>query len=241
MPHTLIFLPGLGFKSNVWDKVVNLLPKDNNKYIKQDIQEYCTKCPYTHRVLNFDTYPVYLNHLLKTQDIQAPFTLVGHSLGGAIAACYAAKYPNKVSSLVLVSTPLGVSRNKVPLVYKASAKYVNQHEIAHTTAKKVIKALDLDTKHDLLGFISNGNMKAATSCYLDVFKYDFEPIVNKIKCPTLLVYGLEDHITFKHVSGTFLYDRFKTKKIVGIKEGHSIPTNSPEILAREITEFIPLK
>ena len=47
-----------------------------------------------------------LHELLAAADVQGPFVLVGHSLGGTFDVLYARTYPDEVSGLVVVDSPL---------------------------------------------------------------------------------------------------------------------------------------
>jgi pimeloyl-ACP methyl ester carboxylesterase len=46
-----------------------------------------------------------LHHLLEVAGVQAPYVLVGHSLGGVFALLYARTYPQQVAGMVLVDSP----------------------------------------------------------------------------------------------------------------------------------------
>ena len=54
-----------------------------------------------------DFFVAQLNDLLSDQKVKTPFTLLGYSMGGAIAAAYAARFPDRIHKLVLV-TPAGM-------------------------------------------------------------------------------------------------------------------------------------
>ena len=54
-----------------------------------------------------------LHDLLAAADISGPFVLVGHSLGGAFDVLYARTFPDEVSGLVLVDSPLPPNRDLV--------------------------------------------------------------------------------------------------------------------------------
>ena len=47
-----------------------------------------------------------LHDLLSAADVPSPYVLVGHSLGGALNVLYARTYPDAVSGLVVVDSPL---------------------------------------------------------------------------------------------------------------------------------------
>ena len=46
---------------------------------------------------------------IRSLRLQAPFVLVGHSLGSLLSARFAAQYPEQVSRLVLVSPPVYIA------------------------------------------------------------------------------------------------------------------------------------
>jgi pimeloyl-ACP methyl ester carboxylesterase len=50
----------------------------------------------------FDTFAEILNQLIIRIDVNGPLTLIGHSMGGYVALAFAARYPEKVTSLILM-------------------------------------------------------------------------------------------------------------------------------------------
>ena len=54
-----------------------------------------------------------LHDLLAAADIPEPFVLVGHSLGGSLDVLYARTYPDDVSGLVVIDSPLPPNRDLV--------------------------------------------------------------------------------------------------------------------------------
>jgi pimeloyl-ACP methyl ester carboxylesterase len=62
--------------------------------------------------------------------LRAPFVLVGHSMGSLIAARYAARFPGKVSKVVLVSPPIYVAPTELgdPLRRAAMSAYLKAYE-----------------------------------------------------------------------------------------------------------------
>ena len=52
-----------------------------------------------------------LHDLLAAADVPGPYVLVGHSLGGAFDVLYARTYPDEVSGLVVVDSPLPPNRD----------------------------------------------------------------------------------------------------------------------------------
>lgn len=57
-----------------------------------------------------DFFTSHLDELLENQGVSGPVTLVGYSMGGAIAAAYAAAYPAKVKQAILIA-PAGMGHD----------------------------------------------------------------------------------------------------------------------------------
>ena len=54
----------------------------------------------------FDQFALVINELLYNLAISEKISIIGHSMGGYAALAFAAKYPEKISSLVLMHSPL---------------------------------------------------------------------------------------------------------------------------------------
>ena len=61
-----------------------------------------------------DFFVTQLEELLADQGVEGPVTLVGYSMGGAIAAAYAARYPDRLRELVLIA-PAGLGHDLGPV------------------------------------------------------------------------------------------------------------------------------
>ena len=60
-----------------------------------------------------------LGALLDHLGIEAPVTLLGYSMGGAIATCFAAEHPGRIARLILLA-PAGMSYAPAPLLARAA-------------------------------------------------------------------------------------------------------------------------
>ena len=98
----VILLHGYGGNSFTWIPLINRLPATTKVYAL-DLRG-CGDSTFKNPFYSFDDVAEDLKHFVNVIGIKHIRCLVGHSIGGAIAMCYAAKNPAKVQSLVLVNS-----------------------------------------------------------------------------------------------------------------------------------------
>jgi pimeloyl-ACP methyl ester carboxylesterase len=105
-----------------------------------------------------------LHTLLSAAQIQAPYVLVGHSMGGLIARVYAAQYPNEVAGMVLVDA----THEDTTLLFQG--KLARMRELAKDTVIPVPQTMQSSppkppTAEDIEQFQSNQRSQLpVTSC-----------------------------------------------------------------------------
>lgn len=145
--------------------------------------------------------------------IDGKINLCGLSLGGILALNYALDFPGKVNSLILIGTPY-----KVPRVM-----FRIQNIIFKFLPKSLFESMAFNKKDT---FILGKTMK----------NLDFSNRVQNIKCPTLIICGEKDNANIK--SAHYLAENIENAKLEIMKNtGHIINEESPEELAKTLTEF----
>ncbi|MEK7595802.1 MAG: alpha/beta fold hydrolase [Patescibacteria group bacterium] len=237
---TFVFIPGLGYKSSLWNEVQRSL-SGNFSSASLDIAEFDSL--YKDTRLNFDTYPAYLKDLIARLGIPKPFGLVGHSLGGLISLKYAARYPSEVDSLTLISTPLKVRDFKIPLIYRLLAGLGSKFYFADSLVKTLLSFEDVfPTSYGLSGYFDIGEFLKESStwsvckCYNELFTHDFSEIIKNVKIPVTLYYGRSDkHLI--NIGGTGLYKTFKKKRIFAVNCNHCIPKHFPNVIVKGLEAY----
>jgi len=96
----------------IWDRQVDALHKAGFRTLRFDRYG----AGYSDRIDTAYTWELLVNQvaeLLDTLNIPQPINVVGRSLGGRTAACFAAQYPDRVDKLVIVSAALMTPKNQI--------------------------------------------------------------------------------------------------------------------------------
>ena len=192
----ILLLHGLGGYASKWHDVTEIL-SGYYRVIAPDMVGYgLSDKPVADYTPDF--FVEFVDRFIRATDIGRPH-IVGASLGGQVAAMFAAKHRQSMSKLVLVS-PAGVMRRSTPALdaYIMAAMYPRPHSVAH--ALMLMEGSGKQPSPRLVSsFIDNmkrPNAKMAFMSSLLCFKNsaNVTSYLKKIKVPTMLVWGHEDSI-----------------------------------------------
>ncbi len=100
---TVVFLPGLGATTRFWKTRVTALTAKAGLLLVDLLGFGRSPKPWTEYTV--DRHIAALRRVLQPRAASGTLVLVGHSVGARLAVTYAARYPDDVAQLVLVSTP----------------------------------------------------------------------------------------------------------------------------------------
>lgn len=182
-----------------------------------------------------------LDDLLADQEIDGDITLLGYSLGGAIATAFTACHPGKVRQLILLA-PAGMGKNtsrtvdfivKTPLIgdWLLLAFFArSQHKLAEaerqdTSAAKGVTELMLG-ELQYRGYIAAvlSSMRGPLSQTLK----DEHTIIHDAAIPVLAIWARDDEIIPLSAMGKLTeWSRSTTQEIIE-GAGHALPYTHPE-------------
>ncbi len=115
------------------------------------------------------------------------YILIGHSFGGRVVIKFAAKYPIMVKKIILIASG-GVRHKSLKII---SLKYLSKIGKFFLKTLKLSKLSQaLQTKFSSPDYLAlSGIMK---QIFLNVINEDLILEANKIKCPTLIIWGEND-------------------------------------------------
>ncbi|MCK4355372.1 alpha/beta hydrolase [Candidatus Parcubacteria bacterium] len=237
---TIIILHGWGSSKEKWQTVKSLLNQyyeNGSRSIKIKVMDVPgfkkeTELP---RVWDLNDYVRWFEKFCS--DFDEPFFLLGHSFGGRVAIKFAARNPEKLKGLILVS----------------SAGIIPKRKFVRVCVSKIAKFGKIFSSIPLYNLFRKGFYKyilrrtdyiqAEKSLYLketfrNIIKEDLRKYFSKIKIPCLIIWGDKDNMT--PISDAYLMDKeipnSKLEILPGI--GHFPYTENPEILAQKIRKFV---
>jgi len=164
--------------------------------------------------------------------------LVGHSFGGRIAIKYTVKYPEKIDKLILT----GAAGIKHPLSKKQKIFYVLAKFGKKIFSLPIFCKLQKHAKKLLYKVAREKDYHHASLRMKEIMKNvlteDLTLILEKIKTPTLLVWGKLDHST-PLADGKLMNKKIEDSKLIVINDAnHSLPYQKPEDFVKDVLKFI---
>ncbi len=113
---TVVLLHGKNFSSAYWKPTIEALKADGYRIIAPDQVGFGKSTKPAHLQYSFQALAAWTKALLEERDVKN-FILVGHSMGGMLAARMALLYPSYVQKLVLIN-PIGLEDWKTKVPYR---------------------------------------------------------------------------------------------------------------------------
>ena len=175
---TIVLLHGWGQNIEMMDMLGRPF-SDKFRIVVLDLPGF-GQTPEPNKPWSVGDYSEMLHDFLVSIKVNKPI-VVGHSFGGRIAICYAAKYDTE--KMVLLSSPFRPNKKRALLktkIYKIAKKIKFLKPLAEKLKKKWGSADYLNASE-----INRGTL-------VKVVNEDLTQCAKKIKCPVLLIYGQKD-------------------------------------------------
>jgi pimeloyl-ACP methyl ester carboxylesterase len=182
---------------------------------------------------------------VRSACVRGQVDVLGHSTGGALALLFAAEHAGDVRRLIVVD-PAGILRPEVLLqgqLHQSLTDVRGNAPVAGKVIEKVgdllIKAVDALTPSasqlagsGLLG--DSPGVLAATS----LLDYNFGPAIQRIRAPTLILWGKNDHVVPPRVAH-LLDDRIATSTLTFMDGAAHVPMkDQPELFASLVSGYL---
>ncbi len=202
--HTVILLHGKNFAASYWEPTIRLLTARGYRVIAPDQVGFGKSSKPGAYQFSFQALAENTNALLDFAGV-GPVSVVGHSMGGMLAARFALLHPSRVEKLVLVN-PIGLEDWKTVVPYRSiDAWYAQELKATADTVREYQKASYYDgqwkPEYERLIEASAGVTRHPDypkAAWCSALTYDMiftQPVVYEfplLKVPTLLVIGQRD-------------------------------------------------
>jgi pimeloyl-ACP methyl ester carboxylesterase len=235
----IVMVHGLGGTSNLWQAQARALSRQF-KVIRPDL-------PGSGRSrhegkLSIDGFVEELRALFEKQSIDKA-VVIGHSLGTLIVQHFAAKYPEKVSKLILVGPVKAPADNgrQGPRDRAQKVRAEGMAAIADTIVAAATSPSDLVQHSIAPAMVREMLMRQPAEGYAatcEALSEAQEPDQQKIACPTLLVVGSDDKVGPPAVARE-IASRIKNAKVTEVPNaGHWLTLEQPAEVTNAIESFL---
>ncbi len=258
----LVFVHGL---SGCWANFLEQLPvmAREHRVVTLDLPGFGYS-PMPAKEITIPGYARLLDALLAQLGIDAA-AVIGNSMGGFIAAELAISFPQRVERLVLVS-PAGIStreplagisprlasRSPVPVLVRgerllaaSAAALASRSDTVARRARLRELMLYLAVRHAgrLPGPLVAEQLRGAGKpgffgAWQAIIDYDFEERLPEIACPTLIVWGEEDHLVSVHDADVFADLIPDSRKVIFEDTGHMAMLERPAAFNALLRDFL---
>lgn len=243
----LVLLHGMSSSLHTWNEVVHSVA-GRRRTISVDLPGFGMTGPNPKNQYNFVFYNEFIDSLCAKLGVHK-FTLVGNSMGGAIAWNYDITHPARLDKLILIDAAgYPKTKEKGSLGFLIASTPVINNLLLYFTPKALVrKSLEtiyfdknlvtdaqVDRYHDIV--VREGNRSAA----LEIFNGSFgKPLgkTSEVKTPTLILWGEFDHVIDVSNADRFNQDIQGSKKVIFPNVGHVPMEEIPGKVADELLKF----
>ncbi len=248
--QTVVLVHGVGSEASaIWNDLIPILSKEYH-VLAFDLPGF-GKSEQKNELYSPLRYSEFIRWLVD-EYASGPIYLIGHSLGGGIALCYAGAYPKTVRKLVLVDL-YGVLHRKVLVDFfadeqkkKASFIWKGPIRILSGLMNSVMNVFSDQSVNKNMNQILNDPRarkttlggKAQRIAGLALVNYDFSWALDRVRAQTLVLWGTDDPIAPLRTA-MVLRHRIPDSRLELIPgAGHSPMLERPQSFQRHLLRFL---
>jgi 3-oxoadipate enol-lactonase len=227
---TLVMIHEMGGALEIFDDIVPELSK------RWDILRYDQRgaglSEKTRGALDVDVLTDDLTQLLQALQIEGPVAVMACALGCAVAVRFAARHPENLRSLILMSPATASAPDRRDWVRQYADSVERDGMRATVLNNEPGHALDL---HDILRMVSDPGSVA--SYWRMALSLDLDASLAAIRCPTLVLAGKRDKIRHPARVEAEVVTKIPGVTYKAIDSGHVMPVDTPELVVELLTSF----
>lgn len=165
-----------------------------------------------------------------------PVAICGNSLGGHVALRLCLARPELVDCLILTGTSGLYEHSVDTLPVRPDEKFVREHMRRVFYSEKFVTD---EIVAEMVSILQNRmNVLNLIHAARSAKKDNLHDLLPQIKCPTLLLWGEDDHVTTMDIAETF-HRQIPNSKLITVKGcGHAPMIEHPEWFSEEVGKFL---
>ena len=230
---TLVILYGWQSAKERWQKIREEIEGQGIKVIVPDLPGF-KKENELKEIWDLNDYLNWTREFVENIS-QEPIFLLGHSFGGRIAIKFAAKHPEKLRGLILVSTA-GIKREKSFWQRKIAAIAAIFRSFHFLPGYEFFRKIFYHFIVRKTDYLKTEGLLRET--FKNIIEEDLTPYLSQIKTKTLIIWGEKDKIT--PLTDAYLIKKEiqdSTLEIIS-GAGHRLNLEGPEKLSETILKFL---
>ncbi|MCX8073277.1 MAG: alpha/beta hydrolase [Candidatus Binatia bacterium] len=236
----LVLLHGLGGNSHVWDEFIPHFTR-YHRVVRPDLRGFGQSDkpagPYT-----LADYSSDLDALLEQAQL-GPVHLLGISMGGVIAQRFTLDRPERVRSLILVSTSSEVGPRATAawlrLADMIESRGFGDNAVDATRSVSPAFAARYPERVRALGELTRQcDPRAYAAAARSVADYHFTAELRGVAQPALILQGLDDQLTPPGGSVKMARALPHARLLLVPEAGHNLPTEKPELFVFSVLSFL---
>lgn len=245
-----VLLHGINSTGHDWDTVVTAMGFDRH-CIALDELGYGNSPKPLDIEYTVDDHADAIVYTLDDMGITEPITLVGYSMGGPMAVRLAAKYPERVKRLVLISAPFFLDPEemgdeayaKAVFQTQGSQRILDMVRSVGFAKSGVFKKLSSDDKQVIQGFINTQDLNTDWTILQKnmangIQHTNMAQNLSEVRCPITFMVGEHDAFIVRSQIET-LAEKYapemEIRFLADLKADHMLLQNIPTLMASEIT------
>lgn len=236
---TIIILHGWGLNGGKYNGLVKILAL-KYKVFTPDLPGFGKNL--TDKGLYLLDYANFLKDFINDKKLKN-IVLLGHSFGGRVITKFLSVYDAKeygIKAIILTGTPL--TRQKTSLRKIVGVLMAKIGKSAFTILPKSISQSSQDffrkIVYTIIGEWDYYKADKMSKTFTHIVFEKLETYLDKIKIPTLIVWGENDTITPSDIAVKIQKLISNSKLIIVENETHKLPYGNPEIFSQTIAPFI---
>lgn len=243
----IVLLHGMFADGSQWEKISQLLSK-NFRVIVVDLLGHGRSPRPANATYSYKEHVVALDRTLKSIGATKNITVVGYSMGGAVALAYSSTYPTSVSQLYLISTPFYLEPEQMlPNKYAGSILFAKTSTNLFSIVERLTKSSPVF--HSIIKFGNTSSkfhaMIGANDNQLDakiirqnlnqlVHKFNFVRHLSKLQSPLTIYSGKKDVFIAQSQLDALkqFHKNIDIQRLNVIKIDHMLVQNLPKEIAR---------